>query len=301
MAQWRCAAAFCAVAGVVLPVSARADIEVPERCGGESELRSELERLLGPARAQEAWPERLHIEADDEGGYALELSMRGETRRVRDGDCRALFKSAVVMAAVAVDPSAAERSEQTESGPEAKPEAQPEPEPENDSAPAPLRLSLALGGGAIVGAQPQLAPIAELSAALSYGSLGVSLGGRYLFESRASRGGRAVDIDGIGGRLTALYEPIAVLRFAAGVALDFQQGQGVGAGVTGNGGTGTRVALVAEAEVRPLTFGQLWLAAALSGEFALARPSFEITGYGTVYRVPSLAGALVLRLGWEFL
>ena len=38
------------------------------------------------------------------------LWMKGETRRVRDGDCRALFKSAVVMAAVAVDPSAAERS-----------------------------------------------------------------------------------------------------------------------------------------------------------------------------------------------
>src|SRR5262249_31792286 len=119
--------------------------------------------------------------------------------------------------------------------------------------------------------------------------------------SQARRDGRGVDIEGFGGRLVALYEPFAVLRFGVGAALDSQHGRGVGPGVMGSAGTGARVALIAEVEARPLTLRQLWVAAALSGEFALARPSFEITGYRSVYRVPSLAGALVLRIGWQFL
>jgi hypothetical protein len=93
------------------PARSRAQdrVDVPEGCGSEQELRAELVQLLGAEGARAALPERLQITRAGEGDYALSLELAGESRTMRDADCRALFKTAVVVAAAIVSP-AQERS-----------------------------------------------------------------------------------------------------------------------------------------------------------------------------------------------
>jgi hypothetical protein len=296
---------------------AQARVDVPEDCGSEEELRSELRRLLGADAAPSAVPERLHIQRDDDGMYGLTLQLRGEQRALRDPDCRALFKTAVVMAAAVVDPRVRAELERDPARNAAAPPAPPaertapaeapadEPDaPDDDVAPAehvPWRAGAWLGAGAAIALLPQLSPLLELSGTLARGRWGVALAGRYVSpsEERASDA-YGVRIHGFGARLAALYDPAPLLRFQAGVALDYLAGRGLGSAVDDVSGSGTALALALEAAVVPLRLGQARLSLGVTGHYALVRPSFQITGHGEVYRTPSLGATLLARLGWEF-
>jgi hypothetical protein len=294
--------------------SAQAGIDVPSGCGSEGELRAGLARLLGAERAADALPERLSIVQTDAGDYALSLELAGDSRTLRDPDCRALFNAAVVVAAVAIDPSvqiaeplpaaeptpAVEPTPASPPAPEGPAEAAPErAEPPRES--PPVRGELAIGGGAVIALLPALAPSLELSGALAYGDLGLALAARYLAPVEESAGGtHAVEVRGLGARLAAFYDVARIARFSAGVAADRLSGQGLGSAVRGSSEAGVALALVAEAAATPVRVEPLFISLAISGHYALVRPSFEITGYGEVFRVPAVGGSGVVRLGWAF-
>ena len=220
--------------------------------------------------------------------------MKGETRRVRDADCRALFKSAVVMAAVAVDPECGAAKYEGRDGTPSPPSptreyraradrcATPSPMRESDSD-DPSGSSAALdvpgrGRGARRAAGRSHRPASSRLRSWR-GPIGVGLAGRYLFESQAQQrrpSGRYRGLRRAGWRRCT--SRCRCFDSVWGSGSIWQHGRGVGPGVAGNAGTGTRVALVAEAEARPLTFGQLWVAVALSGEFAVARRASRSPG-----------------------
>jgi hypothetical protein len=308
LARLRCAVAACSIALFAsASASAQDRVEVPSGCGSEGELRAGLARLLGAERAADAAPERLQIVKTDAGDYALVLELAGESRELRDADCRALFNAAVIVAAVTIDPSV--------QVPEAAPAAEPTPAPEPPAAqppPAPdrfepprespsIRGEVALGGGAVIALLPALAPSLELSGALAYGDFGLALAARYLAPAQESIGGtHAVEVQGLGARLAAFYEPAPFVRFSAGVAADRLHGKGLGSAVRGSSEAGMALAVLIEAAATPVRLDPFFISVAISGHYAVVRPSFEIAGYGEVFRVPPIGGSGVMRLGWQF-
>jgi hypothetical protein len=322
LARLCCALAACSTVLFASALSsAQARIDVPSGCGSEGELRAGLARLLGAQRAADAAPERLSIVQTDAGDYALVLELAGESRSLRDPDCRALFNAAVIVAAVTIDPSVQviEPLPAVEPTPAAveptlasKPAPAPAPEVPKPAAPAPersdpprksppVRGEITIGGGAVIALLPALAPSLELSGALAYGDLGLALAARYLAPTEESAGAtHAVEVRGLGARLAAFYDVARIVRFSAGVAADRLDGRGLGSAVRGSSEAGTALAVVAEAAATPVRVEPLFISVAISGHYALVRPSFEIAGYGGVFRVPPVGGSGVMRLGWEF-
>jgi len=318
LARLRYALAACSIVLLASGLAqAQARVEVPSGCGSEAELRAGLVRLLGAQRAGDATPERLRIVKTEAGDYALELELAGHSRQLRDPDCHALFEAAVIVAAVTIDPTV--QVPESAAAAEATPADQPtpasdavparaaqssEPTPERSVAPGTspqLRAEVTIGGGAVVELLPALAPSVELSGALAYGDFGVALAARYLAPAEGGSGGtHSVEVQGLGGRLTAFYDPARFLRLSAGLAADRLQGQGLGSAVRGSSEAGIALAILVEAAAIPVRFEPFFASVAISGHYALVRPSFEITGYGEVFRVPRVGGGGVMRLGWEF-
>jgi hypothetical protein len=282
---------------------AQTGIEVPSGCGSEGELRAGLARLLGGERAADAAPERLQIVKTDAGDYSLVLELGGESRELRDPDCRALFDAAVIVVAVTIDPSAqiTGPAPTVEPTPAARPTpaTQPTPAAEPRESP-PVRGEITIGGGAVIALLPALAPSLELSGVLGYGDVGLALAARYVAPAEEGSGGtHAVEVQGLGARLSAFYDPARFVRLSAGVAADRLDGQGLGSAVRGSSEAGVAVAVLIEAAATPVRVDPFFISVAISGHYALLRPSFEIAGYGEVFRVPPFGGGGVMRLGWE--
>jgi hypothetical protein len=147
---------------------------------------------------------------------------------------------------------------------------------------------------------PAPAPSVELLGAVAYGDFGLVLAARYLATAEERSGStHGVEVQGFGGRLLGFYDPVRFVRLAAGVGADRLHGEGLGNTIVGGSEAGTLFALWVEAAVTPLRFGPGFVSLAISAQYALVRPSFEITGYGEVFRVPAFGGSGMLRLGWE--
>jgi hypothetical protein len=280
-------------------------VEVPPGCGSEAELRSELVRLLGPDAAQTALPRAVRITRGEQGDYALQLELEAESRALRDPDCTVLFKTAVVVAAAAVDPSlqdpaAAPRRSEPAAATDAKRADEPA-SAERDRASSSWHAGVAIGAGAAVSLLPQAALLVQLSGELAYGGFGVSLGARYMAPSSEQAGGdHSVRIDGLGARLGGFHDPAPWLRLQAGIAADRLTGQGRGAAIREHTDSGLAVALALDAAVTPLRVGALRFSLGIGGHYALVRPDFEIAGYGRVYRVPAVGGSATAEVGWAF-
>jgi hypothetical protein len=282
---------------------AQSRVDVPPGCGSEAELRSELVRLLGPAAAQTALPRAVRITRGEQGDYALQLELEAESRALRDPDCRVLFKTAVVVAAAAVDPSLqdpAAEPRRSEPAPDAK-RADPPARAEGDEASASWHAGVAIGAGAAVSLLPQAALLVQLSGELAYGGFGVSLGARYMAPSTEEAGDdRGVRIHGFGARLGGFHDPAPWLRLQAGMVADRLTGQGRGAAIREDTDSGLAVAFALDAAVTPLRVGALRFSLGIGGHYALVRPDFEIAGYGRVYRVPAVGGSATAEVGWAF-
>ncbi|HMI91329.1 MAG TPA: hypothetical protein VK509_08195, partial [Polyangiales bacterium] len=256
-----------------------------------------------PDAAQAALPRAVRITRGERGGYALQLELDGESRALRDPDCRVLFRTAVVVAAAAVDPSLQQPVA-------ARPRSDPDPDAKRSDAPAIAardqasshwHASVAIGAGAAVSLLPQAAVLVQLSGELANGGFGVLLGARYLAPSTEDAGdGRGVSIDGFGARLGGFHDPAPWLRLQAGIIADRLTGQGQGAAILGDTDSGAAVALALDAAVTPLRVGSLRFSLGIGGHYALLRPSFEIAGYGPLYRVPAVGGSATAEVGWAF-
>jgi hypothetical protein len=302
----RCAATIALTCGALLVpathVIAQISVDAPPGCGSEAELRAELTRLLG-ADAARAEPLLLQIRTPmrEDAEYALELEVHGERRTLRDRDCRALFKAALVMAASVVEPSRVQAvTPDKERAPEHAPASTAAQPARESSAKLAWRAHVDAGAGVAFGVVPAPAPRFELSGGVEHGAFGALLGLQYSTpEEKRVGDGHGVRAWALGGRVAATFAPVSLLRFGAGVEIDRLRGSGLGAQIPDSDSV-WMIAPLLEAALVPLQEGRLRLELALSAHYALVRPSFEILNYGAVFQVARVGGSAVARVGWRF-
>lgn len=292
-------------------------VVAPSDCGSSELLVSRLRGLGASPGPHPAWSSVVQIGPQPGGGFVLRLAWAGERRQLRDTSCQALFDSAVVILAVAmgvappvpqptapstqVETKAVVESSQPSAPPPAEPEPAAEPDPERaHTASAPISLAVGVGGVLMGGVLPAWSPGAELAVAAVWGGLTGLVDLHVLSPStRGADAAHAVRISGLGGRLLLGYQPADWLGLRAGPSLTRLAGRGSGAVVQAASGVGLRIGAGAELALRTPLPGPLHAELALAGDLSLTRPRFQMSGFGTVFRVPAWATSLRLRLLYQ--
>jgi hypothetical protein len=290
---------------------ANESIQMPPECGTAQEFSRELERLLGD-QAAAGRPLSLVISPPDAtGAYALRLELERESRELRDLDCRALFRSALVIAAAAVKPDAGDVSAEHPVGPAMTLPPSPKPSTAEagnrypnrsgsavERAQSGWRTSLYAGGGAIAGLLPGVAPMLELGGAATRGTWGTLGALRYLPRARHTEDGRGVTIWALGAQLSLLFMPVDRLRLSGGIAVHRLEGVGflVAQSTTDSAWS---VAPMLEATVIPFDSRELRLEFGLQGYRSIVRAGFEIQGFGEIHRATPFAGAAIGRVAFH--
>jgi hypothetical protein len=179
----------------------------------------------------------------------------------------------------------------------------PAPDGENGagSSRSPWRAGAWAGVGAAVGVVPSAAPLFEVGLTAGPAPWSASIAGRALLGRRETTEGRSVEVSALGARLAAGYAPIATVHIALGLDADRLSGEG-GSGVPDRrSDVAWDLAPAAEVAVIPHESEHFRLSMALGGRLSLLRPQFEVTGFGTVYRVPPAAAFATIRGAWLFL
>ena len=163
-----------------------------------------------------------------------------------------------------------------------------------------MNASLAFGAGLALGVLPGAAGAFELRGGLGGGTLGATLGVRYLPARFVSVEGRGVDVQALGFRLAGTVLPLPALGLSVGLDADWLRGSG-SVGVA-NPVTDSAWALAPSLELELIPFRTKHLAVefAAEGRFALARPRFEVRGFRTVWQVPEWGMLAVARGVWRF-
>lgn len=311
MLAWRrVALARCslACAAVVLGLARSAGAQagaftVPAECGSETELRTGLSGLLG-AEAGRAWPSALIIARDDVG-YRLRIEVAGETRELTHADCRVLFRSAVVIAAAAVDPTLRTGAPTPAgSAPASQPPA-PATKAENERKPGAPRPShdepkveghLGAGAGLALGVLPGATAALEIRGGAALGRFGLSLSGDFYLPKSVESEGRSAKILGAGGRFAASYAVVPAFGVALGLEADWLVGNGRAGIAVPDEDSAWALAPTLELTLIPLRTKKMSLELGAVGRVNATRPVFEVTGFGEIYQVPRF-GLLFLARG----
>jgi hypothetical protein len=290
--------------------------DIPAACGSEAVFQSELARL-GGADAERAEPTLLRIARDTAtDDYHLTLEVGGRRRELTHTDCSVLFRSAIVIAVASV--RAEEQSGPTpplpppSPGPAVTSTAPPPPleAPERDetrerartsaSRPLALRGSAAVGVGVAVGVVPGTDVTVELRGQVWRGMWGLGLAARYFPPRFVSTEGRGADIQGFGLRPAAAASPARWLALSAGVDLDRLSGSGAPDLESPVSGSAWSVAPSLELSLIPFQTKHLALELSAEGRVAVMRATFEVRGFGNIYRVPPFGFVSLARGVWRF-
>jgi hypothetical protein len=290
---------------------AGASIQLPPECGSPTEFTRELERLLGDQVAEGRPISLVIFPRDGAGAYTLRLQLRNETRELRDPDCRALFRSAVVISAAAVRPelrdvpetTVVERPPPATAAPSSKglpPDLKARPvlraEPATQTDGETWRPGIHAGAGAMAGLLPGVAPMLELGGSAARGKWGLFGAARYLPRARTTDDeGRGVAIWALGGQVALFLEPAEWIRLSAGLAVHWLEGEGVGVAQKLTDSAWSLSSLI-EATFIAWQARDLRVELGLQGHGSIVRARFEIGGLGEVYRVPPFSGAAVARV-----
>ncbi|HEX5100130.1 MAG TPA: hypothetical protein VFV94_11550 [Polyangiaceae bacterium] len=314
MARWldTVVATLAATCALLLHAPAHAQpsgFDVPRECGTEREFRDGLVRLLG-ASAERAWPATLVIAREPNGNeYRLTLEVQSERRELVHADCRVLFRSALVIAAVTVDPTVSLPEEPAPSPP--APDAAPPPPPavaeptpppakKSDGERAPLRASVALGGGLALGVLPSATGIVEVRGGLASGRFGATLGAQYFTPRDASTAGRSARLQGLGLRGAASFAPTPLLAASLGMSVDWLVGRGSAELSSPVQDSAWALAPFLELALTPRLTRSVSLELAVTGQANLQRATFEVIGFGEIYQMPPASLLLVARGVFHF-
>jgi hypothetical protein len=109
-----------------------------------------------------------------------------------------------------------------------------------------------------------------------------------------------VDVSAIGARVVGLYRVADALNVLAGVEVNRLVGEGA-EGVSGrNADAVWQLAPTAGFSLITLDIGALRLEVGAAGRLSVVRPSFVVTGFGSLYRVPLLGADAIIRGVWLF-
>jgi hypothetical protein len=318
-----------ALGGAAAPCRARDVLEIPPSCGSESELVREIDALRSDAPQSLApRPEvQLTPEAD---AYVLRITLPDGARTLRDRDCRALFRAAIVIAALGHEPEGALAAEHS-----AAPSQPAPPEvtaPMRPSAPPPPVARAAAPASASTQARTPPRPVAARSARAAppthvdafaqveaaYGTVpawsaalaaGASVrrglwGGRiwfgYLTPRTHSHEQQSLRIQGLDLGLSLELAPLSRLAVGLGADLFFLRGQGLE--VT-NPSVDWTVQPALHLGLRVRVFSRARLGLELTGR-ALWSPqpsSFALSGGDTLYTSEAFAFQLGLAGSFQFL
>jgi hypothetical protein len=306
--------------------AAQIRVQVPDGCGSDEEFTRELERLLGPDAA-EAQPLSVVISPPDASGtYTLRIELVTGVRELHHVDCRTLFRSAIVVAAASVradieapssSPPASPPSAESATPPSPPPAvSRPIPQPHRSN-PQPLvhplepvvrstgeapRVcgSVAAGGGAVVGLLPGVAGLVEVGGAVDRGRWGAGIGFWVLPGTTKDAGGNpGVDVSAGGAALALRFAPFAFARASAGVGVYRLTGSGTGVREQLTDRAWSVAPIVELTGVSP-SVGGAALELGLQAQWWAVPASFQVSGFGEVYRVSTFGAAAVARGTWHF-
>lgn len=308
---------------LVVSPHARADGElaIPESCGTRGELAREANAMRAPSSAPLP-PTRMRLDGQL---YVLEVDLPEGRRTLRDSDCRALFRAAILISALG-EGALAEQPQPAESPRPALLTSTPPPprvndpsgrrlrEPDDDTAPAPapaatreaarsspLHVAGLVRASGVYGVVPKLGAELGLGAELARGRFRARLGFSMLTPSTSAREqGIAVRVYGVGAHLAAGARVSAWLELALGADLEALHGRARGALRDRPGWTALPL-LHAELSLRLLERGRVRLELPLAALFAPARSRFLIEGRGPVYTSERVGFRAGLRASLLFL
>jgi hypothetical protein len=242
----------------------------------------------------------------DDGGYRLEVDLPEGTRSLRDGDCRALFRAAIVIAALgeqapAPAPNAlpaGTRLAERLSAPSPSASSEALRDRTNDAsfaaantpAAAPTRNRAPLEGETVAAAAVHvgLTPVAS-----AWVAAGAELGRErwrvrlllgYLTPSASERRmGAAVRVDGVGASLAADYRALRWLTLTGGADLTLLHGKGLGALVARSDWTSVP-GLHAGLSLQLFESARFRLELPVILLLSLARSRFLVSGRGPLHR-----------------
>ncbi|HTV19435.1 MAG TPA: hypothetical protein VMG12_12205 [Polyangiaceae bacterium] len=163
-----------------------------------------------------------------------------------------------------------------------------------------LHGGLALGVGVSGGVLPDLGGVLDVGGRLEVLPWALDLSLRYWPEGATSRDGRTVDVSGLGARFAGLYRVASALNVMAGLEVNRLVGEG-GEGVSGrNADAVWQLAATAGFSLITWDIRPIRLEIGAAGRLSVARPRFEVTGFGDLYRVPLLGADAIIRGVWLF-
>ena len=297
------------------------ELAIPERCGTRAELEREASAMRAPATGPLP-PTRMRLEGEL---YVLEVDLPEGRRSLRDSDCRALFRAAILVSALgegalAQQPqkapsesqraallttappppreqhaSAGRRREPGEVGEKVTPLLRPAEQRGGASQIPPLQLAGFLRASGVYGVVPRAGAELALGGELARGRFRARLGFSFLTPGTSAREqGIAVRVYGIGVHLTGGARVTSWLELALGADLVALHGRALGA-LRDHPGWTMRPQLHAELSLTLLERGRLRLDLPLAALFAPARSRFVVDGRGAVYTSESLGFRAGLR------
>lgn len=290
--------------------------EAPEGCPGEGFLVTEVERIL--ARPWSQLPSdfaiAVRVVPGQAAGFVVEVQLAEGRRSLRDGACRPLVLAAALIIALAIDPDAALIAATTPVEVEVPvpvevPVVVPPPASARDELGSPFDLTprplsvplLGIGAGVAldVGLLPQPAAGPVLEGVLRIERVDVRLRATYLAPSSALRpDGLGAEVSAWVGAAEGCYRPLDDPRLAicAGLHGGALLGRALGDVSTVEPGNpaGPWLAVGAGLWLPWTPWDALDLELSIEALASLVRPSFEISGVGTVYTPFPVGGRLGL-------
>jgi hypothetical protein len=315
-------------------------LEIPEGCGSQGELTREVAALRASARSNlESERPAVSLTRDGED-YLLTVELPDGRRSLRDPDCRALFRAAIVIAALGQESSVenvleastgrAEKQNEGRAAAPIKSAAEPaktaEPrataaESSRETPRAPTRAARRpwlwsdpahypreLGLRALLRAElgygvlPELSGIFGAGVALEYARFAARASLAYQGPPReASREEeQGVSVQGLSASLTAELVAQPWLRPGLGVDYHALRGRGLG-GRSPRAAWATQVTLHAGFALRLLRRGPFWLELSARALWAPKPANFTMTPDTRVYRTSPWGLAGGISAGFEFL
>jgi hypothetical protein len=307
----------------VTPCHAHDLLDIPPSCGSESELVREIEALRRDAAPNSAPRPDVQL-AREADGYVLHITLPDGARSLRDRDCRALFRAAIVIAALGHEPDAALAAERSAAqSPPAAPSAVPAELP--SAPPAPAAASSTQANAAVAkpvaarSKRPAPPPATHVDAfaqvEAAYGTVpawsaalaaGASVrrglwGGRiwfgYLTPRTHAEADQAVRVQGLDLALSLELAPLSRLSLGLGADLFFLRGQGVDVANPSVDWT-VQPALHLALRGRVWTTGRFGLELTGRALWSPQPSSFTLRGGGDLYTTEELA--FQLGLGGSF-
>jgi hypothetical protein len=324
-----------------VPLARAEDVlEIPESCGSHSELTREIDALRASSRSPHG-AERPAVQLVRDGtGYALTVELADGRRVLRDPDCRALFRAAIVIAALGHESSVENVLDASEAQPAAPTPVAPVPAlvPVAQAARPPAREEAAssvqaeeaarvsraqrrarrradelrlyprkLSARALLRAElaygllPELNGVFGLGIALEYGRF--SARAEFAYQgppSTQTDGEEGVSVDALSGSLT--LELVALPWLRPGIGVDF-------AGLRGRGKGGrspqtdwaTQPLLHAGLSARFFQRAAFWLEFSARALWAPEPVSFLMSGRPPLYTVSAWGLSGGIAAGYQFL